>query len=48
MLNSDDRTAGAQSDPGPVPVYPEVLHVMSRQVPYDYDFAHQIFYDRGS
>lgn len=32
--------------PGPVPVYPEVLHALSRQVPYDYDRPYQAFYER--
>lgn len=32
--------------PGPVPVYPEVLHALSRQVPYDYDRPYQVFYER--
>ena len=31
--------------PGPVPVYPEVLHALSRQVPYDYDLPYLAKYE---
>jgi pyridoxamine--pyruvate transaminase len=44
MLYGHHQAPVLSLTPGPVPVYPEVLHAMSRQVPYDYDWPYQRFY----
>ncbi|WP_312794182.1 alanine--glyoxylate aminotransferase family protein [Tianweitania sp.] len=46
MRYPQDQPPVLSLTPGPVPVYPEVLHALSRQVPYDYDLPYQAKYER--
>ncbi len=46
MLYSKNHPPLLSLTPGPVPVYPQVLHAMSRPVLYDYDDPYQALYSR--
>ena len=46
MLYGKDRPPVLSLTPGPVPVYSQVLHALSRQIPYDYDQPFQTLYAR--